>query len=110
MPALTPGMHRVLRMMDEAEAEGRHEDAELVCEGIHCWVGAVRTNRAVVRLLLRYLLLRDVSDAGGIERYALNGTGRAALRRPAILGEVLAALATGRPFTVEDDRLVTLEP
>lgn len=108
MTGLTPGMRRVLELMARAEDEGRHEEAELVCEGIECWVGLARTNRAVVRLLLRSLLVRDVSDTGGIERYAVNDTGRAALRRPAVVDEVAQTLARGVPFTVVDDRVVEM--
>ncbi len=108
MEALTPAMLRVMALMAQAEDEERHEDAELVCEGLACWVGSHRTNRGTVRRLLRAMVLRDVSCGEGVERYALNGTGRAALRRPEIVAEVAALVLANRSFTVVGDRAVPL--
>lgn len=108
MDAMTPGMRRVMALMALAEDEDRHEDAEIVCEGLACWVGSRRTNRGTVTRLLRAMVLQDVSCGEGVERYALNGTGRAALRRPEVLAEVAALVAANASFTVRDDRAVPL--
>jgi len=105
----TSTMLAVLRRMAEAEAAGLHEDAEIVCSGLDCWIGLARTNHAVVRALLLHVVVSDVSDEAGMRRYALNGTGKAAVRRPEILPEIVAALAAGTAFTVRDDRIIPVD-
>lgn len=111
MTLMTPGMAKVLTRLTRPDDEGdlTSETSELVCEGFACWAGDVRTNRRVVNLLVQYLLLTDVSDEGGIERYVISDTGRAALRRPELLGEISRALANRVAFTVRDDRVVALD-
>ena len=99
----------VLRRLAEAEDAGRYDEAEIVCEGRSCWIDCDRVPSRILDDLLRFTLLRDVSDGGGLRRYAVNGSGRSAIRRPELADELWRAVLSGVPVTVEDDRVVPLD-
>lgn len=103
---MKPRAREILQLM--ADAEPGSEDAELVVDGTIAYVGLERTNKFIVHHLLRRLVLTDVSDVKGIERYVISDTGRAVLRRPELEGEILAALAARERFTIRDDHLVPI--
>lgn len=113
MPAdLTPAAWRLLR--ESVTALDRDDDAgaEIVCEGIEAWIGNRRTTRATVDQLLYFTLVSEAYGDGfgqGYTVYLPNDTGRAALRRPAVLAEILEAFEKGGSFTVRDDRVVPME-
>lgn len=73
---MTKAAHRVLVEMAKAEELKNFEDAEIVCDG-DCWIGNRRIPRKTVTTLLRLVLVADVSDVNGCDRYALNSEGRA---------------------------------
>lgn len=100
---LTPAMLRLLEGMRSAEESGRLEDAELMCDGLECWRGDDKTSRATVDRLLKLTLVSFSSWSGGAEVMTLNDAGRAVLRRPALAGELAAALQQGAPFTIGPD-------
>ncbi len=110
---MTPRALNILRILadpiwlEEEHAEGA---PDLVCEGGVCWFGAERVRRSTVDHLIRCVAVADVSDEGkGLERYAINCTGRAIARRPELEDEVVAALSKGRgSFTIVDDHLVEM--
>lgn len=100
---LTPAMKRLLVAMRTAEEANDLEDAEIVCDGIECWLGDVRTSRATVNRLLCLTLVSESSWGGGTDVFTINDAGRAVLKRPELADELATALASGRPFTVTDE-------
>lgn len=51
------------------------ETQEIVCSGGTCWIGLERTSYAIVRQLLRDVLI-NFDDLGGAEHYEINESGR----------------------------------
>lgn len=77
-PFISNGALKLLREMHAAEKAECYEDAEIVCDGLSCWLGNRQTTRRTVTQLLRVCVVSDVSDAGkGADRYVLNEDGRA---------------------------------
>jgi len=109
-PFLTEAGLRALRLLAEAEDRGDHEAGEIACEGIQCWLGHARVHRRTVADLLRLAALSESTDGGALQRFRINGTGLAILRRPELSHEVVEALARGGAFTIRDDRVVPLDP
>lgn len=85
-------------------------EGEIVCDGLACWLGDRQISRSTVAVLLHHLAIKDVSDVKGIDRYAINETGEAIVRRPQLAYEILEAVKVGRAFTTVDDRVQFLEP
>lgn len=81
---------------------------EIVCEGVQCWIGTRQTSWGLVRGLLRLLALKDVSDTKGLQRFTINDTGRAILRRPELENEITYHILKGKPFTVVNDHIKAL--
>jgi hypothetical protein len=111
---LTPAAWQLLRESVAALDRKDYEAAEIVCEGIEAWIGHRRTTRATVKKLLDFTLVsEEYSDGrfgGGYCVYLPNETGRAALRRPELIAEILDALMKGGSFTIQNDRIVPLDP
>lgn len=109
---LTPAALRVLRLLLDLESREGDEDAEpaeIVCEGLACWVGATRTSPALVRRLVAGMLVGDASDEGGLVRLRLTPAGRlVAAGRRDVAARLVAGLA-GAPVAVTDDGVVTLD-
>lgn len=98
---LTPRQLEILaRMEDDGE--------ELVVEGREVWIGYERTTPWTVRALLRVCAISDVSDVKGLERYAINGTGRAIRADPSLAYDVAQMLRTGGSFTIQNGAIVPL--
>lgn len=97
----------VLRSLKAAEEAQRWEEAEIVCDGLDCWMGDQRISRATVNRLLRIVAL-SFDDNGGAEHYTLNGTGRALANDPGLVREVEAAISRGGAFSIVDGRVVDL--
>lgn len=93
---------RCLHDMQVAEAEECFEDAEIVCEGIQCWLGDRQVSYRTVQALLRLLLVSESGDRQ-VHRYTLNDCGRGVLRRPALAEEIAHALRAGGAFTITPD-------
>lgn len=90
---MTKAALRTLREMVAAENDGFYEDAEIVCDGVECWVGARRIARATVNVLLRLCLVADQSEGnGGVEHYGLNDEGRALAANPDYVPSIAAHL------------------
>ena len=108
---MTPRAWDILRWLSDMEM-APHEleyDAEIVCEGLACWLGTTRLRRSTVNQLLRVVALTDASDTEGVDRYVINETGRSLLRRPELESEITAALRTGTgAWTLRNDRLVAM--
>ena len=88
-----------LTEMREAEDAENYEDAEIVCEGIRCWLGDCQVSYSTVQGLLRLVLVSDTSDSG-VHRYTINDTGRGVLLRPELAAEVERVLAAGGAFSI----------
>lgn len=100
-----------LRRMQSEETEGNWEDGEIVRDGRAVYLGIDRLPGAVLRELLDAVAVSERSEPGGMERFGINGVGKAILRRPELADEVAVALLRGGAFTVgEDDTLVDLAP
>jgi hypothetical protein len=106
---LTPGTYQALREMSDAATRGDYEGAEIVCGGKECWLGDRRVQRRTVIWLLRMMAISDRSEEGAaLERYCINDTGRAILRRPALVGDINRALVAGGAFRIENDQIIAL--
>jgi hypothetical protein len=99
------------RRLDAEEPTEPEEESELVCEGIYCYLGTRRVHRKTVRALLDATAISDVSDSGeGLQRFAINSTGEAILRRPELAHEVWAHIYGQKgSFTIKNDRIVLLD-
>jgi hypothetical protein len=108
---LTPAGLRALRLLLDLEAREAEEDAEpaeIVCEGLACWIGTRRTSHALANRLLALMLVGEASDEGGLRRLRLTGPGRAAAVRPERAGDAYRALLSGGAFTVVDGEVAAL--
>lgn len=92
---LTERAHEILQQMHSAEAQEDWENAEIVCDGIECWLGLTRVSRRTVTCLLRHVAVSMASEPGSAERYTLSGTGRRILVDPSVADRVVAAMLAG---------------
>ncbi len=99
---------RCLGEMIEAETDERYEDAELVCDGNSCWLGIRRVQKKTVNELLSVLALKDSNDGSTVQRYVINGVGRALHADPNLALDVVEALKQGGSFTIVDGKVQTL--
>ncbi len=111
---LTKAQRRVLEWLRDAEdsvecasTEVYPED-EIVCEGLVCYIGLVKTSWQTVRALLRLTAISDESDHSNFRRFALNETGRNILADETQIDVLLAALHKGGSWTWCDGKLVEL--
>lgn len=74
---MTKAALQCVEEMALAEESLRYEDAEIVCEGLECWLGQRRVARRTLQVLIRLVLVSRQSNEGECERYALNEDGRA---------------------------------
>lgn len=99
---VTADMLRVLRTMSSAEEAEEWEDAELVSVGGRkWWLGFETVSRRVVERLIQCRAISDRSEERGMQRFGINGTGRAIIEDPSVAEAVMAAMLTGGSF---DDR------
>jgi len=61
-----------------------------------------RLQRKTLRSLLLSAAISLTTEAGGFERYRINGTGRAIAANPELDAQVRAALFASQPFTITD--------
>lgn len=99
---------RLLREMASAEAEERWEDAEIVRDGRSCWLGCDPVRGRDLDDLVSLTALSNSGEEKGLERFVLNGTGRALMRRPELADAIRSAIRQGGPFTIEGDEIVSL--
>jgi hypothetical protein len=92
---LTPTQRLILTTLRDAEDASDFHNAEIVCEGIECWIGYMRISRATVNALVRMVLLH-YDKVGGAEHYTINGSGRAALEDENVIERIQHCLATGQ--------------
>jgi hypothetical protein len=104
---LTTAMRHLLDELLVAEREGRLEEAEVVCEGVECWVGYRRVSRNTINALLRLLALSQ-DRLGGAEHYSLNCIGRELSAQPALAEKVRLAILHGKPFAVQNGRIIEM--
>lgn len=96
---LTPANLEILKKLADSE------DKEILCDGGTCYIDIDRIDKRHVMKLLAVTAISDISDVKGVERYALNSTGRAILFNPEIQHQILEALLhSGQgAFTIEND-------
>ncbi len=95
---LTKRAWDVLRQMDAEQKAENHEDAEIVCEGFICYLGIERISYRTVSNLLSHCCISSTKDEGSsMDRFSLNGTGRAALEDEDVPERVRLALLTRTP-------------
>lgn len=100
---------KMLKLLAALDGAGDDDyEAEVVREGRQCWRGAERVPNRAIDEAIRCSAVDSVGDEGGIERYVINGVGRAVLRRPELAEEILAAIGSGRQFTVKEDRVADM--
>jgi hypothetical protein len=104
---LTKRAWEVLRQMDAEQKAENHEDAEIVCEGFICYLGVERISYRTVSNLLSHCCVSSTKDEGSsMDRFSLNGTGRAALEDDGVPERVRLALLKS---TAVDQRGYPLE-
>ena len=99
---------QILREMHDATVREDFENAEIVCEGIECWLGIRRVACVTVDMLLRLVCLSEDSE-NKVRRYTINGTGEAVLRRPELVEEIAQALVSRKPFSIKNDQVKYLQ-
>ena len=104
---LTKATHDILKEMAAADSREDYEDAEIVCDGGLCYLGLRRVHPGSINRLLHMMAISDRSDSD-VRRYCINDTGRAIVRRPAIVQEIMWATAQKKAFTIRDDRVVEM--
>lgn len=82
MSLVTPACLRALRALRDAEVREEYENAEIVCDGIECYIDLTRISYRTVQAMLRLCLIHDDSDTKGCCRYSLNEDGRAMADNP----------------------------
>lgn len=93
-PLLTPGMARVLADLRALDKVG--DIAEIVCDGLECWVGLRRTSWGTVGRLLQLCLLAE-DDGGGAYHYTPHDEAYKMLDDPTYEPRIVEAIRTGRP-------------
>lgn len=103
-------MRRTLEELRDATDQERYEDAEIVCDGLQCWLGMRRVAWMTVNKLQQFVAISDVSDEnGGARRFTINETGREILKDESVIYELMKALRTGGAFTWKDGKLVPMK-
>ena len=102
---LTKRAIELLRLMAEAEAREDYEGAEIVCDGLWCYLGEQAVSRRTVNVLLRHVAVSMASEPGSTERYVLSGSGRKMAGDPAVADRVMTALLSGTPCDSEGNPL-----
>ncbi|PZR93526.1 MAG: hypothetical protein DI537_10435 [Stutzerimonas stutzeri] len=97
----------VLRTLRAAERAENWDQAEIVCDGLDCWMGDERLSRQTVTRLIRVVAL-TMDDSGGAEHYTLNGTGRALADNPSLVRDIEAAIRKGGAFSMVDGKVVEI--
>lgn len=80
-PSRPPAWYMVLSELEKCEAEDELDDAEVVQEGFHCYVGLRRIHYKTLDVLIRMVALSVDSGDEALRRFRLNETGRDILRR-----------------------------
>jgi hypothetical protein len=107
---LSPSMRRTLEELRDNADQERYEDAEIVCDGLECWLGQRRIARMTVNKLQQLTSISDVSDQnGGTQRFTINETGRNILKDESQVPELFKALRAGGAWTWRDGKLVPLK-
>ena len=98
-----------LRTMRDARVAEDYERAEIVRDGLQCWLGDERVaNRTLNALIMACAVSHE---AGGIDRFAINDIGIAIAGRPALADEVIARVLLGQPTGIHaDGTLEDMEP
>ena len=113
---LTPSQRRVLTRLRDAEdaaiesADPRdYPEYEIVCEGLHCYIGVDRTSRQTVNALLHLMAISEVCGGGNFARYQINETGRNILADESQIDVLLRSMREGGAWTWEDGKLVRMK-
>lgn len=107
---MTPSLHTMLTLMQEAEDREDWENAEAVADGIRVFVGLEPFHWKTIHQGLRLMAISDVSDeGGGVRRFTINSVGRLLLKHPDQEQEVIKASLAGGAWTVKDDKFILLE-
>lgn len=91
---LTTTQRELLKEMASAEDAENYEDAEIVCQGIECWIASRRVSWRTVKALLCCVLISEEGDHG-VYRYTINGSGREVLKDDGALARIREALLSG---------------
>jgi hypothetical protein len=109
------GVLVTLKEAEEREDRGEaipedYSEAEIVCDGLTCYLGDRPISWRTVKALLEVVAISDRSITGDSGRiFMINDVGRSITRRPELADEVAASLYTGQSVTIIDDRIVPLK-
>jgi len=83
---LTPRQQEILHLMSGAEDT---YNSEIVCEGIHCWLGTIRVSFKTVKTLLQYVLISGWKFGANTVQYLhINESGKRYLAGERLLYQV----------------------
>jgi hypothetical protein len=111
---LTEAQRRLLTRLRDArlgEAERdpyEYPEDEVVCSGIHCYLGTDHVSYRTVQSLLRLVALSDHGEAGGLRRFHINETGEHLLADESQIDVLVRALAEGGSWTWKAGKLVPI--
>ncbi|WP_315922231.1 hypothetical protein [Mesorhizobium sp. SP-1A] len=94
-----------LKIMVQAEERGKRDEAELVCEGDVARLGLRRVSPPAIKELLQHLAIVKSYEGGQVQRYAINGVGRAINDNPKLSEDVAAAIKQGEGFMFEGGKV-----
>lgn len=87
----------VLHLMIEAEDREDYDAAEIVCDGIRCYLDESLVSRSTVKNLVQHVAVSLASEPGSLERYVVSGTGRKIAENPEVADKVVASMLAGIP-------------
>lgn len=93
---ITERAREVLEHLVRAEKAEDWDEAEIVCDGLVCYLGYdTKISRRTVSNLLRHVAISQTSNPGETQRYAINGTGRAILDDPTVADRIVENMMRG---------------
>lgn len=105
---LTKRQLEVLQRMAAAEASQNFEEAEIVQEGLVCYLGLDRISCKTVKALIEHVLI-SLERSGTFCRWTINEAGHLVAKNPALADEIWLAVQQGRPITFDDDKIIYLD-
>ena len=105
---LPPAQRRALEALAR-EPDDDFDGEMVMCRG-EAWIGNERISPRTVYGLLRLLLVRDASIGDDMQRYVISGTGRDLLAGRFTVGELRAAIHSGRSFSTGQRGITFLNP
>lgn len=107
---MTARQLEVLRQMADAEKRDDFYNAEIISEGILCYLGDEKISRKTLNFFIDHTLVSlDSFSKESPQLWTINGSGRLIAEKPELINELFLRLHSGKSFSVEKDRFVDLK-